>query len=188
MSPLYNLPEETLIALLKGKDQRAFNYLYDNYSGALYGVILRIVISPKFAEEVIQDVFVKIWTNFSSFDADKARIYTWMLSIARNAALDYRKLKSVKAELQNQPLPDSVNTIEEQYYTQSDQVEKMDLIGVKNVLNILKPELRILIDMAYYEGHTQQEISEILNIPLGTVKTRTRTAFLQLKSHLKDHR
>ncbi|PUV25253.1 RNA polymerase sigma factor [Sphingobacterium athyrii] len=188
MSPLHNLPEETLILLLKKKNQQAFSYLYDNYADALYGVVCRIVASTEHAEEVIQDVFVKIWKHVDLFDSEKGRLYTWMINIARNTALDYRKSKGVVNEMKNQPLSNIVNTDEERDQSGSEQHTKADFIGFRNILDKLKPECRILIEMAYYEGYTQQEIAEQLDVPLGTVKTRTKAAFLQLKQLLKDYR
>ncbi|MCW8313411.1 MULTISPECIES: RNA polymerase sigma factor [Sphingobacterium] len=188
MSPLHHLPEETLILLLKKKNQQAFSYLYDNYSEALYGVVCRIVVSSEHAEEVIQDVFVKIWKHVDLFDADKGRLYTWMINIARNTALDYRKSKAVVNEQKNQSLSDIVNSVREQDQSQMERINKADFIGFRNILDKLKPEWRILIEMAYYEGYTQQEIAEQLDVPLGTVKTRTRAAFLQLQELLKEYR
>jgi RNA polymerase sigma-70 factor (ECF subfamily) len=188
LSPLHNLPEETLILLLKKKNQQAFSYLYDNYAGALYGVVCRIVTSTEHAEEVIQDVFVKIWKHVDLFDADKGRLYTWMINIARNTALDYRKSKGVMNEMKNQPLSNIVKTQEEQDQSQAERSARADFIGFRNILDKLKPECRILIDMAYYKGYTQQEIADELNVPLGTVKTRTKAAFLQLQQLLKEYR
>jgi RNA polymerase sigma-70 factor (ECF subfamily) len=188
LSPLHNLPEETLILLLKKKNQQAFSYLYDNYSEALYGVVCRIVTSAEHAEEVIQDVFVKVWKHVDLFDAEKGRLYTWMINIARNTALDYRKSKAVLNEQKNQPLSNIVNSKEELDQTQIEQNVKADFIGFRNILDKLRPEWRILIEMAYYEGYTQQEIAEQLDVPLGTVKTRTRAAFLQLQQLLKEYR
>jgi len=151
-------------------------------------VVCRIVASSEHAEEVIQDVFVKIWKHVDLFDAEKGRLYTWMISIARNTALDYRKSKAVLNEQKNQPLSNIVNSKEEQDQTQIEQSAKADFIGFRNILDKLKPEWRILIEMAYYEGYTQQEIAEQLDVPLGTVKTRTRAAFLQLQQLLKEYR
>lgn len=151
-------------------------------------MVCRIVASGEHAEEVIQDVFVKIWKHLDLFDAEKGRLYTWMISIARNTALDYRKSKAVLNEQKNQPLSNIVNSKEELDQTQIEQSAKADFIGFRNILDKLKPEWRILIEMAYYEGYTQQEIAEQLDVPLGTVKTRTRAAFLQLQQLLKEYR
>ncbi|ULT25722.1 sigma-70 family RNA polymerase sigma factor [Sphingobacterium sp. E70] len=91
-------------------------------------------------------------------------------------------------ELKNQPLSNIVNREEEQDRSQNERNAQADFIGFKNILDKLKPECRVLIEMAYYEGYTQQEIAQQLDIPLGTIKTRTKAAFLQLKTLLKDYR
>jgi RNA polymerase sigma factor (sigma-70 family) len=184
LSPIHHLEEDTLISLLQKKDQRAFNYLYDHYAGALYGIVIRIVSFKEYADEVIQDVFVKIWKYIDSFDAARGKLYTWIINIARNSAIDYVKSKSVQNEQKNQSLPDIVDVKERHNFSISTHV---DHIGFKNVLNELRAEWRELIEMAYYEGYTQQEIAEKLNIPLGTIKTRTRGALLELKKILKEY-
>lgn len=175
--------EEELIVLLKEKNENGFHYLYDHYSGALYGVILRIVQSKEYAEEVIQDVFVKIWNSIHQYDASKGRFYTWMINIARNTAIDYLKSKGFQNELKNQPLPDFVyNTTELSTVNNS-----ADYIGFNNILESLEVDKQELINLSYYQGYTQNEISEKLKIPLGTVKTKMRNALMKLKDLLKDY-
>lgn len=186
LSPIQHLSEDTLIDLLKKRDRRAFNYLYDNYAGALYGTIIRIVIHKEYAEEVIQDVFVKIWKHVELFNQDKGRLYTWMINIARNASLDYLRSKGVQNEQKNQSFPDIVNNKESHIFASTDQADKSDYIGFGTVLDKLKPEWRKLIEMAYYHGYSQQEIADQLHIPLGTVKTRVRSALIQLREILKE--
>uniref|UniRef100_UPI0025BE4080 RNA polymerase sigma factor n=1 Tax=Chryseobacterium sp. TaxID=1871047 RepID=UPI0025BE4080 len=151
--------------------------------GALYGVILRIVQSKEYTEEIIQDVFMKIWNSINQYDKTKGRFYTWMINIARNTAIDYLKSKSFQNGLKNQSIPDFVyNTAE-----LSTEYQSSDFIGFKNILNSLEPDKQQLIDLAYYQGYTQNEISEKLNIPLGTVKTKMRNALIKLKELLKDY-
>lgn len=175
--------EEELIVLLKEKNETGFHYLYDHYSGALYGIILRIVQSKEYTEEVIQDVFVKIWNSIHQYDASKGRFYTWMINIARNTAIDYLKSKGFQNELKNQSLPDFVyNTTELSTVNNSS-----DYIGFNNVLERLESDKQELINLAYYQGYTQHEISEKLKIPLGTVKTKMRNALMKLKDLLKDY-
>lgn len=94
-----NYSEEELIVLLKEKNETGFHHLYDNYSGALYGVIFRIVQSKEYTEEIIQDVFVKVWNSIHQYDQQKGRFYTWMINIARNTAIDYLKSKGFQNEL-----------------------------------------------------------------------------------------
>ncbi len=175
--------EEQLIVLLKDRNENGFHYLYDHYSGALYGVILRIVQSKDYTEEIIQDVFVKIWNSIHQYDSSKGRFYTWMINIARNTAIDYLKSKSFQNELKNQPLPDFVYNSAELSTTNNSS----DFIGFSNVLESLETDKKELIDLAYYQGYTQNEISEKLKIPLGTVKTKMRNALMKLKDLLKDY-
>ncbi|MGO3109706.1 MAG: RNA polymerase sigma factor [Sphingobacterium sp.] len=186
MSPIHHIAEDTLIALLKKRDRRGFNYLYDNYAGALYGVVIRVVLHKNYADEVIQNVFVKILNHADLFDDKKGRLYTWMINIARHAAIDYIKSKGVQNEQKNQSLPDGINHVENHNFVQTEQNEKTDYIGLKNVLERLKPEWRELIEMAYYQGYSQQEIADNLKIPLGTVKTRVRSALLHLREILNE--
>ena len=190
MNNLVQFSEEELITLLKDKDEKAFNYLYDNYSGALYGLILKIVLESNYAEEVIQDVFMKIWKNIDQYDTSKGRLYTWMINISRNTAIDYVKSKGYQNQLKNQSITNFVNR--EETISLSDRLSNVsenntDLIGMSSVINGLKPEWKELIDLAYYQGYTQIEIAEKLTIPIGTVKTRTRSAMLELKELLKDY-
>ncbi len=178
-----NYSEEQLIVLLKEKNENGFHHLYDNYSGALYGVILRIVQSKEYTEEIIQDVFVKIWNSIHQYDSVKGRFYTWMINIARNTAIDYLKSKGFQNELKNQPLPDFVYNSAELSTTN----HSSDFIGFNHVLEKLEVDKQELIDLAYYQGYTQNEISEKLKIPLGTVKTKMRNALIKLKDLLKDY-
>lgn len=178
-----NYSEEQLIVLLKEKNETGFHHMYDNYSGALYGVILRIVQSKEYTEEIIQDVFVKIWNSIHQYDPSKGRFYTWMINIARNTAIDYLKSKGFQNELKNQPLPDFVYNSAEL----STSNDSSDYIGFNNVLESLEVDKKELIDLAYYQGYTQNEISDKLKIPLGTVKTKMRNALMKLKDLLKDY-
>jgi RNA polymerase sigma factor (sigma-70 family) len=164
-------------------DQEAFGRLYDSYSGALYGVILKVVKEEARAEEVLQDTFVKIWKNIRSYDASKGRPFTWMLNIARNAAIDVVRTMEYRTNA-------SVQTLDKHVYRAgSDEMRQgLEHIGVDRVLERMPTELRELIDMAYYQGYTQQEIAERTGLPLGTVKSRTRAALLSLRTALKEHR
>lgn len=190
LNNLVQLSEDKLITLLKNKDEKAFNYLYDNYSGAIYGLILKIVKESDYADEVIQDVFVKIWKKIDQYDASKGRLYTWMINISRNTALDYVKSKGYRNEQKNQSLSNFVN--EEETVSLAETMPNVsenntDLIGMDSVINKLKPEWLKLIRLAYFQGYSQSEIAKKLAIPIGTVKTRTRSALQELKELLKDY-
>ena len=175
------LSPDQILSLLLSRDEKGFNYLYKNYSGALYGVIIRIVRYEEEANEVLQDVFVKIWNSVKSFDAAKASLYTWMLNIARNSAIDRLKSKSFQNDLQNQSIPDFVN---DGIGLSTEQCHEFN--EVQDRVNMLRDDYKILINKAYFGGLTQEEIAEELQIPLGTVKTRTRAALLELKEILKE--
>ncbi len=171
---------DDLVILIKNRDQRAFAYLYDNYAKALFGVIFSIVEDVEESEDLLQKTFLKVWDHFDSYDASKGRLYTWMLNISRNIAIDYKRSKQHKNK--NQNVDQNVYTLN----TICTEDNSIDTIGLKKVVENLKSEHLILIELAYYNGYTQEEISKELNIPIGTVKTRIRKALLILREELKE--
>ncbi|MES2138476.1 MAG: sigma-70 family RNA polymerase sigma factor [Bacteroidota bacterium] len=173
--------EEELITLIKGGNQNAFSYLYDNYSKALFGVIYNIVGNDAEAEDILQNVFLKIWRNFYSYKEEKGRLFTWMLNIARNSAIDYTRSRQNKMNLKNYSSDNLVNEINKVH---SNNVS-YDHIGLKKVLTELKEDHQTIIDLAYYKGYTQVEIAQKLNLPFGTVKTKVRQAIITLRKKIK---
>jgi RNA polymerase sigma factor (sigma-70 family) len=179
ITTLYN--EQELTALLKNKDQAAFARLYDNYSGAIYSIILQIVNDEELANDILQEVFINIWRKIEMYDAEKGRLFTWMLNIARNASIDMLRSRGYRNSRKNQSIQENVDV------TVPGNTEQMnvDSIGLKKLLEKLKPEQRVLIDLSYFKGYTHEEIAEQEKIPLGTVKTRIRNALIQLREILK---
>jgi len=175
-----NYTDEQLIDLLKSKDQRAYIYLYDNYAVALFGVIKRITGDCEEATDLLQESFVKIWRNIAQFDTAKGRLFTWMINIARNTAIDFKRSSQSKRDSQTNSLEPDSPIANERFITYI----KTDHLGLNKVIQELREDYRIIIDMAYFQGYTQDEISKELNIPLGTVKTRARAALIQLKQIL----
>ena len=174
--------EENLVALLKQGSRDAFNYLYENYSAVLFGIIRRVINDESTAQDVLQDVFVKIWNNIAQYDASKGRIYTWMMNIARNAAID--KLRS-KGEI----MKGKIHTGEDVVFNVQDSkgTEQLtDAIGLRKMVGDLKPEYETIVDLAYYKGFTLDEISKTLDVPLGTVKTRMRAAMQLLRQKFRN--
>lgn len=164
---------------MRQHDEKAFSYLYDNYSGALYGIINSIVTDKEIANDVLQNVFVNIWKKIGSYDAGKGRLFTWMLNIARNASIDELRSKGSRNAQKNLPLDPVTDT------GGLSAAPVFDDVGLKKVLSKLKTELRVLLDMSYFQGFTHEEIARILDIPLGTVKTRIRTALIQLRTMIQ---
>jgi RNA polymerase sigma factor (sigma-70 family) len=179
ITTLYN--EQELTALLKNKDQAAFARLYDSYSGAIYSIILQIVNDEELANDILQEVFINIWRKIEMYDAEKGRLFTWMLNIARNASIDMLRSRGYRNSKKNQSIQENVDV------TVPGNTEQMnvDSIGLKKLLEKLKPEQRVLIDLSYFKGYTHEEIAEQEQIPLGTVKTRIRNALIQLREILK---
>jgi RNA polymerase sigma-70 factor (ECF subfamily) len=169
--------ESELVASLQQRSEKAFSYLYDNYSAALYGVINSIVTEAETANDVLQDVFVNIWKKIESYDPAKGRLFTWMLNIARNAAIDKIRSKGFRDSLKNQPISENVDMNAGSVIN-----PVVNDVGLKKVISRLKEEQRVLIDLAYFHGFTHEEIAKAMNIPLGTVKTRIRSALIQLRT------
>ncbi len=166
---------EILIAKIKEGDTESFSIIYDKYSDALYGLILKIVKQDDLAQDILQECFVKIWEKINTYEKGKGSLFTWMLNICRNKSIDslrktqrtYKGNESMKNDL-SRPTSLEINP---------------DTIGLRDILNNLSDEKRIIVEYLYFKGYTQQETSDELNIPLGTVKTRSRTAILELKDY-----
>jgi RNA polymerase sigma-70 factor (ECF subfamily) len=171
--------ETEIIDLLSKKQQRGITLLYEHYSPALYNIILRIVQSEEVAEETLQDSFLKIWDNFSKYDADKGRLFTWMVRICRNLAIDKIRSSQFKKGNRTETIPDSVYNSD----SLSEELNTSDP-GLRKVVSKLDDKTRVLIELLYFKDYTQREVSDALDIPLGTVKSRSRKAIQVLRQVL----
>lgn len=142
--------------------------------------MIRIVRRQDEAEEVMQSVFLKIWNNIDSYNESKATLFTWMAQIARNTSIDKVRLKS----FQNVDRTSSITDYE--YAFATEQTEKS--VDLDALTKKLPEKYKILLDKMFHQGYTQQEISDELEIPLGTVKTRLRDAIQILRSELKNEK
>lgn len=172
-----DINEEEIVAALVKKERDAMGIVYDKYSSFLFGLIHKIVHSEEIAEDVLQEVFVKIWKNIESFDPKKAKFITWIANISRNLSIDKIRSKDYKNQQQNHDIGDFVNILEDSPASAFNP----EHIGVKEMLDKLQPEQKVLIDLVYFQGFTQAETAEKLGIPLGTVKTRIRSAINNLR-------
>ncbi|OOQ58698.1 RNA polymerase sigma factor [Mucilaginibacter pedocola] len=174
-----SLTEDELVSALRNREKIAVEALYDMYSASLFGVISRIIPDTTAAEDVLQETFVKIWNSFSGYSSEKGRLFTWMVNIARNLAIDKVRSKDFKNQAKNHELENNVTFIDEQRNT----VYKPELLGIKELVSTLKPDQKSILDLVYFKGYTHVEAAEELGVPLGTIKTRLRMAILQLRKH-----
>jgi len=173
--------ETELVNALKQKDNAAFGHLYLYYRGSLYNIINQIVPDTETANDVLQETFITVWKNIDKYDPTKGRLFTWLLNLTRNCAINKTRSKNYKNYLKNDDLDNYVNTSEKTGSTEMNTNQ----IGLRKEVSKLKNELKLVIELAYFHGCTQEEISKTLNIPLGTVKTRLRTAIIELRKYFR---
>lgn len=144
-------------------------------------MIFRVVRDEGVAQEVLQDAFLKIWNKIDAYDTTKGKLFTWMLNVTRNLAVDRTRSKEIQKVKKTDDIDLLVNRIDRQEQTEL----QVDAIGLNEMLNRLPEEQRFVIDHLYLKGFTQSELAEEFNIPLGTVKTRTRLGLNELRKILK---
>ena len=170
-----------LLGRVIARDGRAIGELYDRHSRLLYGLILRILRNRSEAEEVLQEVFVQVWTRADTYNVELGAPVAWLVRIARNRAIDQIRSNSVRARTaEATPPPTPVETPEARAVMSEQQR------AVARALGTLPLEQRELIEHAYFQGLTQSELAERFNLPLGTVKTRVRTGMMTLRRELQQ--
>ena len=169
--------------LLKQNPRLAVAEILKKYGGALLGTLFKMTGSKEEAEDLLQDTSLKIWKNADSYDDKKGRLFTWLINIARNTALDKTRTKKFQQGRKSQPLDSTV-------YDNVRFSEEMKLrdVGLMSQISQLDPKYRQIIDLIYLQGFSQQEVSDQLGIPLGTVKTRARSGIKQLRKLLKRNK
>lgn len=175
------MSQEELLVLIHKKDERAFTYIYDMYSKSLFAVISNLVKGREEAEDVLQDVFVKIWKNIDSYTESKGRFYTWILNIARNTSIDKLRSKDFNNSQKNLSSDNFVHLLDDS----NKLTNKIDTIGIQEFVKKLKPKCIQIINLLFFKGYTQQEASDELEIPLGTVKTQNRNCINDLRNFLQ---
>ncbi|GGD26031.1 RNA polymerase sigma factor [Flavobacterium orientale] len=175
------MTQEELLPLIYKKEEGAFTILYDMYSKSLFGVISNLIKDREEAEDVLQDVFVKIWKNIDTYAENKGRFYTWIVNIARNTAIDKLRSKGFNNSQKNLSADNFVHLLEDS----SRMTNRIDAIGIQEFVKKLKPKCIKLIDLLFFKGYTQQEASDELEIPLGTVKTQNRNCITDLRNLLQ---
>jgi len=167
---------DQLVVLLKKHDPDAYQYLYQAYSGRLYFLVLSIVKSPEQSLEVLQDVFIKIWKSIEAYE-DHGLFFTWLIMITRTTCLDAIKKKDYRNQRLNVNLEDYQTVVPAESFNS-------DGIGLFDCVKHLPRDYKILIMLSYFDGFTHQQISQMLDMPMGTVKSKLRRAIRQLKAFL----
>jgi RNA polymerase sigma-70 factor, ECF subfamily len=176
--------DAALAQRLLRQDVRAFEQLYDRHSRIVYGLVLRILQQAGTAEEVVQDIFLQLWRNASRYDSSRGPFLPWLLTLARNRALDHLRLKSERQrrrEDQTEELPPAIALPD--YEAGLDQMRRAT--RVRELMSALQPQQRRAIELAYFEGMSHSEIAEKLQEPLGTVKSWIRNGLVKLKEGLQ---
>ena len=172
-----------VVERLKAGDVDALAAAYDTYGGLAFSVAFRIVGDRQKAEDVTQDVFLRLWNSASLFDASRGSLRTWILTMVRNRSIDALRGRGARerAELPLFDTQPSTQASDDPWRAVADEFEAE---AVREALGKLPVEQRQVIELAYYAGYTQNEIAEITRVPLGTVKGRTRLALEKLHSYL----
>lgn len=175
---------------IAGGDRKAFALLYAATSAHLFAVLVRVLQRRDWAEEALQDCYVRIWQKAGSYEPGKSAPITWLLSIARNRALDLLRMRRPEVELPRtedgeQELEASVMA-DEHEDPEARAQERQEIEQLRQCLQTMPPEHRRALMLAYYEGYTHEELAVILNIPLGTVKSWIRRGLARLRAHVRN--
>jgi RNA polymerase sigma-70 factor (ECF subfamily) len=175
-----------LPAVARG-DLAAFESVYDRYSGTLYALLLRILGNAEDAQEVLQETFVKVWTNARMFDAVRGSEVAWLISIARSKGIDKLRSRKIRVDRENDAGREiSIHSSFVDKTTGADTaIRSQERIAVRDALAELPEAQRVALELAYFEGLSQSEISERLKEPLGTIKTRMQLGMKKLRERLQ---
>jgi len=166
--------EQQIVKLLEKSDKKAISLLYENYSDSLYGVILKVTLNEEIAQDALQETFVKVWKNAKKYDSKKAKLFTWLYRIAKNTAID--KLRSFNKRFEKEVQIDKSDV-----YILPTANLNQDVLDLKEHVARLDEKYQIVLKALFFEGMTQQEASDELDIPLGTIKSRLKIGLRELK-------
>ncbi len=170
------------VTRLRSGDTSVMADIYDGYASTLYAIVLKIVRSEMLAEDLLQETFVRVWTQRERYDSSKGTFFTWMLNIARNLSIDTIRSSTYKMNVENRTVDDIVGIDEPE---SSDRIIP-ETVDLRDLVKKLAPEQQQIIDLMYFKGYTQSEIAEEYGIPLGTVKSRVRLAMQNLRTYFDD--
>jgi len=171
------LSEDKLIEGLQNMDGSAMSALYRMYSDSLYRVISTIVVIEEVAQDLLQETFIKIWKSFKQYDPGKGRLYTWMARLARNISIDYLRSVNYRNYTVSENLSESTQQIDQKFQVSYNP----ELIGVKDMTNILNEDQRSALDLIYFKGYTHVQAAEELNITVGILRSRLQSSITELR-------
>lgn len=182
-APTPHVPDSTLIERMMTGDESALSTIYDRYSAMLFGMLTRILDDRQAAEEVLQDLFLQLWRNAGQFDASRGALPAWLMVIGRNRAISRLRGRRDRELLEEQE-GDFANTFVSSQNIEDEAARSELAQSLKAALGKLPAEQRQSLELAYFQGMTQSEIATKTGAPLGTVKTRMRTAMQSLRQIL----
>ncbi|MDP3467941.1 MAG: sigma-70 family RNA polymerase sigma factor [Daejeonella sp.] len=171
------ISEDKLIEGLKNMEGSAMSALYRMYSDSLYRVISTIVVIEEVAQDLLQETFIKIWKSFKQYDPGKGRLYTWMARLARNISIDYLRSVNYRNYTVSENLSESTQQIDQKFQVSYNP----ELIGVKDMTNILNEDQRLALDLIYFKGYTHVQAAEELNITVGILRSRLQSSITELR-------
>lgn len=177
--------DSVLVERMIAGDEEALSTLYDRYAGMLFGMLVRILKDTHAAEEVLQDIFLQLWRGAAQFDANRGSLPAWLMVIARNRAIsrlrsrEWRQSHEDVDDFSTLVVPCSANLEDEAW-------RRLMMEKLRSAMATMPAEQREAVELAYFEGMTQTEIAARTGAPLGTVKTRVRTAMQFLRKLFDD--
>jgi len=188
MNPSFE--SSSLLPAVAHGDLAAFEQLYDRHSSTLYALLLRILANPDDAQEVLQETFVKAWTNAKMFDSVRGSDVAWLISIARSRGIDRLRSRRIRGDREDEAgreISSSFGFVEKRTGA-DDAIQAEERTAVRGALAQLPEPQRVALALAYFEGMSQSEIAEKLGEPLGTIKTRMQLGMKKLRESLKAFR
>ena len=178
MPPPSNQDDAALLLLVQKGDEAAMASLFDRYSKVVYSVALRVLRDPASAEDVLQEIFMQIWRNPDGFIATRGSLGGWLAVVSRNRSIDALRRKRPTEQVDDMALASPYNL--------ADEAERNNMMEkARSVIHLLPTEQRKTLEMAFFDGLTHSEIAEMTGDPLGTVKTRIRSALTTLRKAFK---
>lgn len=178
------MSEEEILHRLQQGDGNALEALYNRYASLVYTLALQITKETPLAQEVVQDVFTKVWVSPNLYDPARGRFSSWLLTITRNIAIDALRKRARKSRFSIVPPLELQQVFHHTPVFAEGLVRKETASAVRSALDSLLPEHQVILKLSYWEGHSLSEVAGILNLPLGTVKSRLHAALKILRKQM----